>query len=167
MARVKPKTEVIADLKQADAAMQELASLERKAAEINAEMNERIDLAKANAAKEVAPIVQRAKELRASMTIFATLNKADLFKKKRSMETTFGTFGFRKSTMLTTLKGFKLADVLERLKELDLNEAITIKASVNKDALRAWTDEKLETVGIKRKTTDEFFIETKQEEINE
>jgi hypothetical protein len=36
---------------------------------------------------------------------------------------------------------------------------------VDKDALRGWTDGKLEDVGVKRETVDEFFVELKAEEL--
>ncbi|WP_027366959.1 host-nuclease inhibitor Gam family protein [Desulfocurvibacter africanus] len=167
MARSKPQVMTIEDLAQADAVLEELCRIGRKLGEIEAAMNEALDVAKAEAKKAAAPLAARKKELETALATFGAYNKADLFKKRRSVERAFGVFGFRKSTKLKLLSKFTWALVLQRLKELKLEDGIRIKEEVNKEALQTWPEERQETVGVKLDTSDEFFIELSQEKLKE
>jgi phage host-nuclease inhibitor protein Gam len=165
MARSKPKAKVIADAKQAEAAMLELAQLGRQINAVEIDAAENIDLIKANAAAEMEPLKARQKELGNSLCIYATLNKDQLFKARKSQKTPYGVFGWRKATKIKPIPKMTLAQVLERLQELDIREAIAVKESVNKEAMRGWQDSKLKTVGMRRVVSDEFFIEPAEEEL--
>ncbi len=167
MPRRKPTAVVIADLKEAEAALGELARLERDLAAVEAEMNEGIDRLKAEAAAKAQPLTARRKELESALATFGQLNKGELFSRRKSRELAFGTIGFRRATKLVTRPKLTLAIVLEKLKEYGFTDAIRTKESVDKDAMRDWPDERLEIVGMQRKVTDEFFIELKAEEIGE
>ncbi len=157
----------IEDMTQADAVLEELCRIGRRLGEVEAAMNEALDQAKAEAKKAAAPLAARKKELEEALALFGAYNKADLFKKRKSVERAFGVFGFRKSTKLKLLSKFKWEMVLQRLKELKLTEGIRIKEEVNKEALQAWPEERQETVGVKLDTSDEFFIELRQEKLKE
>ncbi|WP_285907990.1 host-nuclease inhibitor Gam family protein [Pseudodesulfovibrio pelocollis] len=159
MARLKPKTTVIADKAQAEAAMMELGGLGRDITAIELDAQENIDLIKANAVAEMEPLQVRKKELEDALCTYATLNKGKLFKERKSLETPFGVFGWRKATRLLTASKVTLADVLERLRELGIREAIRTKESVDKTVLADWPDSRLEGVGMKRVSKDEFYIE--------
>lgn len=165
MARTKPKAEVIADAKQAEAAMLELAQLGRQINAVEIDATGNIDLIKANAAAEMEPLKARQKDIGKSLCLYATLNKDKLFKDRKSQKTPYGVFGWRKATKIKPIPEMNLAQVLERLQELDIKEAITVKESVNKEAMRGWPDSKLKTVGMRRVTGDEFFIEPVEEEL--
>jgi len=164
MARRKPKATVIS-LKEAEAALGELARLERDLTAVECELNEGIDRLKAEAAAKAKPLHARRKELETALATFAQLNKGELFRRRKSLELAFGTIGFRRSTKLVPRPKLTLAMVLEKLREYGFREAIRIKESVDKEAMRDWPDERLELVGLRRKITDEFFIELKTEEI--
>lgn len=164
MARSKPKTEVVADAKQAEAAMVELAALRRDMGRVRLDAEEAIEEVKQNARKKVEPILTRTRELENALCTYATLNKVELFSKRKSIDTPFGTYGFRKSTKLQTMPKIKLADVLERLRELDIMAAVKVKRSVDKDALKDWTDARLESVGMRRVITDEFYVDPRSED---
>jgi phage host-nuclease inhibitor protein Gam len=168
MPRRKPKAiPAIADLIQAGNALAELARLDRDLKAIESDLNEGVDQLKAEAKAKAEPLAARRKELETGLATFAEANKAELFKRPKSRELTFGTIGFRKSTKLLTLPKLTLATVLEKLKSYKFTEAIRKKESVDKDAMRDWPDERLELVGMRRKKEDEFFIELKAEELGE
>lgn len=168
MARRKPKTLYpVKDLKAANTTMAEIGALKRRIAEFEAMMNEEIDRIKAGAEAEVAPLMQQVKEMEAGLTAFAEYNKNELFAKKRSVELDFGTLGYRRSKEIRPKPKHTLAMVLHRLKELGFNMAIRNKASVNKEELHGWPDERLDLVGARRVEKDEFWFEINEQKIND
>ncbi len=172
MARTKPRVMVLADLKEADAALAELAGIKRDMASLECVMNESIDAIKAEAKAQSAPLAIRMKDLETALTNFAVARKDDLFPKKKSLELTFGALGFRQSTKLKTLVKWTWKLVLERLQALaadpegtPFREAIRTKVEVDKEAMRDWPEERLATVGVHKVAEDEFFYELKAEAI--
>ena len=165
MARSKPKVEVVADAKQAEAAMMELANIDREIRLIELDAEENIATIKDNAAKELEPHKARKKDLEGALCSYSTLNKGEVFSKAKTRSTPFGKFGWRKTTKLCPMPKVKLADVLERLRELGEKTAIRVKESVDKVAMTEWPDTKLEGVGMRRVVKDEFFVEVVREDV--
>lgn len=164
--RTKPQPLIIADLKQADEALRQLAEIAREQARIEAGMNDQIDQLKAAAKQQLEPLAGSRKRLEDALGVFGTQQKSELFpERKRSQELTFGTIGFRRATALRLMAKRTWGGVLERLEALGFTSAIRIKREVDKPAMADWSDEQLETVGVKRETADEFYIELKQEEL--
>ena len=163
MARSKPNTLVITTANQAEEAMLSLARLSRKMKAIELDAKENIDVIKENAVAEMEPLKATRKELENAICAYATTNKDQLFNGRKSLETPYGLFGWRKATKLLTVAKMNLVDVLERLRELDITDAIKTKESVDKTAMRDWTDAKLQSVGMRRVSKDEFFIEPNEE----
>jgi len=170
MAREKPKVTVLADLKEADAALAELAGLRRDLAAVEGVMNDAIDTIKAEAKAQSA----RVKDLEAALANFAVARKAELFPKKKSLEMTFGLFGFRQSSKLKTLAKWTWKLVLERLQELAADpegrpyrEALRTKVEVDKEQMRDWPEDRLAAVGVHKVAEDEFYYELKAEELRE
>lgn len=128
-------------------------------------MNEEIDRAKASARATAEPLEARRKELAIALEAYATHNKAALFAKRKSLDLGFGVIGFRLSHKLKTLAKHTWGQVLEALKGYGFSEAIRVKEEVDKDVMRDWPAERLATVGVTRETSDEFYIEIKQEEV--
>lgn len=101
---------------------------------------------------------------------YAQENKKTLFADKRSMETTYGTIGFRKGTpKLKTLPRFTWEKVLEKVKTI-LPDFIRKKEEVDKEGLlAARADEAvaphLNAVGVYVDQDESFFIELKTEEV--
>jgi phage host-nuclease inhibitor protein Gam len=91
------------------------------------------------------------------------VNRSELFTKRKSLELPHGVIGFRQSTSIVAKAKVKMAQVLERLKDLGWSEAIKTSETVNKEAMREWADGKLEAVGMERKTKDQFYIEVSAE----
>lgn len=164
--RVKPDLMVhVKDIEQANVCLGEIAGLKRRIEALEARMNDDIDRIKAEAASKTEPLLRRLKALENGLLAFSEYNRDELFKKKKSIELAFGLLGYRKSTMVKPLPKKRWMDVLERLEELDLKEAIIVKKSPNKDVLRGWSDEKLELVGARKVSKETFWYEIKEEEI--
>ncbi|MGE4264253.1 MAG: host-nuclease inhibitor Gam family protein [Desulfovibrio sp.] len=164
--RTKPQPLIINDLNQADEALRQLAEVTREQARIEQGLNEQVDTLKAAAKLHLEPLTASRKRLEDALAVFGIQQKGELFtERKRSQELAFGIIGFRKATSLRLLAKHTWAMVLKRLQDLNLTEGLRTKLEVDKDALRDWPDTRLETVGVKRETTDEFYIELKQEEL--
>ena len=163
MARKKPKPILhVKDLKHANAVLAEIAGVLRELRTIETEMQEKIDQIKAEAEQKAAGLKVRLKALEDGLTAFSEYNKEELFKKKKSVELTYGVLGYRKSTSISVKR-----DTLSLLKEHGFTEAIKIKESVDKDVLHTWPDERLAIVNARRVVKDKFWYEIKQEELKE
>jgi phage host-nuclease inhibitor protein Gam len=91
---------------------------------------------------------------------FAEYNKAELFKDKKSVQLTFGIFGYRKSTSISV----KIT-TLELLKKLKLAKYILVREDPSKEAMADLDDDTLHQVDAVRKVKDDFFCEADKEAI--
>ncbi len=153
----------IKTLDEAGVVLAELAAIQRDVAAVEAEMNEAIDKAKAEAQAKCAPRLARIAEREARLSAFAHYNKAELFSKSKSREMVHGVIGFRQATSIQAEKGLRLADVLDKVEELGMAEAVRVKKTLDREAMREWPDSMLAAVGARRVVEDKFFYETKQE----
>lgn len=154
-ARIKPNPHIVNDRQQAEGALAEIASLDRKLESIEHSMQEAIDAAKMQASQSSAPLQARRREL------------ADLFTKAKSLDLAFGTIGFRASTRIVQMRGITSGMTLEKLHQYNFTDGIRIKEEVDKETAADWPDERLELVGLKRQTTDTFFIEIRRDAVPE
>jgi phage host-nuclease inhibitor protein Gam len=103
------------------------------------------------------------------MMSYATENRAELFARRKSIETAHGTLGFRTGTpKLKTRKGFTWAAVLELLRDKG-RDYVRITEEVAKDRLLSDRDqpevaELLPSVGLVVDQDEAFYVEPKQEE---
>ena len=101
---------------------------------------------------------------------YALENRDELFSKRKSMETTHGTLGFRTGTpTLKTRKGFTWASVLELLKEF-LPNYVRTKEEPAKDKLLADREDEevaalFPKVGVTVVQEETFFVEPKKEDL--
>lgn len=161
--RIKPAATVFTDLKQVEGAAAEMVSIERKIDGIQAKMNEEIDAAKERANNACVSLIARHKELAGAAKVYATLNEAELFKDRKSLDLAFAVIGFQASTKIMQMPNVSAETTLERLHSYDYTEAINAKESVYKSAMSSWTDEKLQSVGLKRQKKNVFYMELKKE----
>lgn len=165
--RSKPTPEGgIKSLDDARVALADLAAAKRELDFIQATLNESIDLAKAEAARAAAPHRETISRLESELAVFATLNKAELFKDRKSQELEHGSFGFRLSSKVATLAKITWEQVLGKLREMKMTEAIRVKEEPDKEVLRTWPPERLALVGCRLTESDTFWVETKEEELN-
>lgn len=158
--------QAITNMDEATEAMRRLAELGRELEIVQTSMNERIDAVKTEAKAMAAPLDAEVESLGRALGDYATLNKSELFASRRSVETAFGTFGFRLATRLCLLrKSLTWEMVLGRLKEL--GRAVRTKEEVDKEELARWADAELEAVGVARKQSDAFYFDTKSEKLQD
>lgn len=166
--RKKPSNLVlIEDLAGADKALAEIAEHERDLAYIEAAMNKAIDKAKTEAEKLAAPIRARLAALDNGLHAFGAHHKVEVVQgKRRSVELTFGTLGFRQSTEVKPMPKTTWTRVLELLKQKGYDQAVRVKEEPDKDVLHTYTDEELAEVSVRRVAKDSFWYEVKAEAVN-
>lgn len=166
MARKKPSNEFkIKSLDEVNAALGDIAQLQRRISAVEAEMNDDIDAIKAAAEAVAAQYMEKLTGLEAGIQAYAEYNKAELFRNKKSILLNFGVIGFRMSQKLKPGPKTTWKRILEILKEKGLKSAIRLKEDVNKDVLGEWSDERLESVNVQRVKKDQFWYETAGEEL--
>ncbi len=174
--RKKPMSaHTIASLDAADAALLELAKIDREVQLLELAMNEEIASAKAKADAQAAPLRERRALLEAALSAFATASKDELFKKKKSRALLHGVLGFRASSKLTTLAGFSWAKVLVAIQDMGTSledwaifgSCVRPKYEVDKEAVKKLPENEMARIGCKVKSEDEFFYELKAETVAE
>ena len=161
--RVKPQgVTVVTSLQDVDQVLLQIAQLRLQLKRIDADAAEEINKIKEQAHRQAEPIKARIAALESSITVFAEMNKPQLFDKKKSIELNFGIIGYRKSTKIRVKK-----TTLEKLKALGLQDAIIVKESPNKEVLATYPDDTLKKVDAKRVVDENFWYEVKEEAITE
>jgi len=159
--RHKPQVGQIKTLDEANMALKEIGILEKELEAIDSEAHKQIAEIKTDAAKQGEGIRKRITENATLLGAYAEYNKSELFKDKKSIQLTFGSFGYRKSTSISIKK-----TTLELLKKLKLTKYILIKEEPSKEALADMDDDTLHQVDAVRKIKDDFFCEADKEEVN-
>ncbi len=169
MARVKPQIPIIpvSTVDEANDALAEIAEIDRAIEAITAQLNQDIDALKAAATEDIAPLAERKKALGGGLANFAQINRAELFKGRKSKEFGFGVIGYRKSTSLGLIKSVATTwrEVLGLLKQYQFKDAIRTKEEPDKEVMSEWPSERLGLVGVKRVEQDDFFYEVKREAV--
>ena len=161
MARYKPAQSKLGTIEDVDLALKEIGLLERELEVIDAEAHKQISEAKEKAAQKGEPLRKRIAEVSAKIGAFAEYNKDELFKDKKSIELTFGVFGFRKSTCVSVKK-----TTVELMQKLGLDSFLRIKTEPDKEKMAELDDETLSQVDAVRKIKDDFFCQPNKEEVN-
>jgi len=106
-----------------------------------------------------------------TLQAYAVENQAELFSKKKSLDMTHGTIGFRTGTpKLKTLKGFTWAAALQLVKDY-LPAFVRTTEEIAKDKMLAERDtegmaEQMAKCGIAVAQDETFFVEPKKEDGN-
>ena len=159
--RYKPSISKLETLDDVNLALRDIGLAEKELEAIDNEANKQIAEIKTDAAKKGEMLRSRIQDLSSKIAAFAEYNKAELFKDNKSVELSFGKFGFRKTTKISIKKS-----TLELLKKMKLLKCIRVKEEADKVAMSELTDEQLFQVDACRKITDDFFCEADTEEIN-
>ncbi|WP_187426508.1 host-nuclease inhibitor Gam family protein [Treponema phagedenis] len=128
---------------------------------IDAKSNKEISAIKEKAAKDGEGKRKQIAELAAKIGAFAEYNRDELFIDKKTIELTFGTFGFRKSTSI-----IKTKTTVGLLEKLGLTIIFDLKKEADKEKMAELDDETLAQVDAVRKVKDTFFCEANKEEVN-
>ena len=161
MARYKPVQSKLEKIEDVDLALKEIGLIERELEVIDAEAHKQISDAKQEAAEKGEPLRKRIAEISAKIGAFAEYNKDDLFQDKKSIELTFGVFGFRKSTSISVKK-----TTTELMQKLGLTSYLRVKTEPDKERMAELDDDALSQVDAVRKVKDDFFCEPNKEEVN-
>jgi phage host-nuclease inhibitor protein Gam len=161
MGRLKPNVKKIESLEDANLTLKEIGLLERQLETIDGDAHKQIVEIKTAVVKQGEPIRKRITDLSALLGAFAEYNRADLFKDKKTVQVSFGIFGYRKSTAISVKK-----TTLELLEKLGLDKYIRVKKEPDKEAMGSLDDDTLAQADAVRKVKDDFFCEADKEEIN-
>ena len=168
MARVKKTVVTGVTREQMEDAFGRYASADAEVQSINAAMDKQFVAIREKHADRLAVLEQEKTEAFEVIQVFATENREELFSKRKSMETTHGTLGFRTGQpKLKTKKGFTWAAVLELLKKFGKDYVRTVEEPA-KDKLLANRDNEecqqlMEDCGIIVAQDETFFVEPKKE----
>lgn len=159
--RIKPEAGKIASLEDANIALRDIGLAQKELDAIDSETNRKIAELKTSAAKQGEELRKAIAEKSAKLQAFADYNRDELFKDRKSLELSFGSFGYRKSTKISVKK-----TTLELLKKFGMKKFIRQKEEPDKEALAGLSDEDLRKVDAARKVSNDFFCEAKVEEVN-
>jgi len=141
----------ILSLRDAEEALAEIGRLQNELDAIDAKGSEQISKIKQKMAKDGDVQRARIQAFEANLALYAKYNKSELFKEKKNIEVSTGSFGFRLSTSVRTKK-----TTVELLKKLYPGRALRVKEEPDKDQLKDWTDEDLVSIDAAKTTKDEF-----------
>lgn len=164
MARVKmPAGPALANWQEADAAVRQLGVLQLQREGIEARLTEEITQRKDEAKRRCDQIDLEIKNLGVALQGFVTAHRGE-FAPAQGRVLEFGMVGFRKSTSIAIKD---MAEALKRAKDRGLTWIISVKESVNKDAMANLNDCELYQLGAERKTVERFFVEPDRARVQE
>ena len=171
MAKTREKKTVYSGVKQEEMenAFAEYARADARIQKINATMDIEMTKIREKYQDELTKLGETKDNAFDIMQAYAMENREELFSKRKSLETTHGTIGFRTGTpKLKTLKGFTWASVLTMLKEFLPGYVRTVEEPA-KDKLLADREDAevaamLPKVGVAVVQDETFYVEPKKEE---
>lgn len=163
MARKKvPAEPVLNSWEEVDHAMHQILLAQSCIDEINVQLNRTILEAKEAAEVASRPAREKIAGLELQIREFVVRNRDTI--KGKSKKLNFGQTGFRLSTKLVVPTS-KVAEIIAACKKFKMQDCVTVKESINKEALKRYPLEKILQVGASLKSTDEFWYEVATEEI--
>ena len=168
---------------QANDAFANYAKADAQINKINADIELQCAKIREKRADELTRLSDKREKAFDTLQAYAVENQAELFTKKKSLEMTHGTIGFRTGTpKLKTLKGFTWASALQLVKEF-LPGYVRQTEEIAKDKLLADRDsdvmvagdplgpgkpmrEQMAKCGIAVTQDETFYVEPKKEEAN-
>lgn len=163
MGRTRSQGIILKTLDDADKTLQKLCEIESQLETIDNTADEEIAQIKERAATEGKLLREQHKANIAALEAYAAYYREELFKDRKSLERPFGTFGYRKAPDAIHVS----KETAELLKQAGLEEYLRVKVEPDKEAMLALTDETLAEVRASRRSREDFFIETKREQVNQ
>ena len=171
MAKTREKKTVYSGVKQEEmeTAFADYARADARIQKINATMDIEMTKIREKYQDELTKLGETKDNAFDIMQAYAMENREELFSKRKSLETTHGTIGFRTGTpKLKTLKGFTWASVLTMLKEFLPGYVRTVEEPAKDKLLADREDEEvaamLPKVGVAVVQDETFYVEPKKEE---
>lgn len=171
MSKTREKKTVYSGVKQEDMelAFADYARADARIQKINATMDIEMTRIREKYQDELGKLAETKEKSFDIMQAYALENRDELFSKRKSLETTHGTMGFRTGTpKLKTLKGFTWGAVVNMLKEF-LPGYVRTSEEANKEKLLADRESEevvalFPKVGITVVQEETFYVEPKKEE---
>lgn len=152
----------LASWDEVDKALREIAECEIGIETLEADMNRKINDAKVEAEKLGKPLQTAIEVLEKQIQAFVEDNSSDLTGKSKYLN--FGSVGFRKVTRIS-YSTKKTDEILESLKKHGMINCILVKESINKEALKLYSDKEITKVGAKRVVEERFYCEADREKL--
>ena|SRR3990167_1528591 len=151
---------------EADVALKEIGKLEDFVAAKEANFNSEVAALKAAMVEKCGPVKKTLKRWIPALAKWAAraIPGDDGERKARGLELNFGWVRFRWTPPAIKFK-VEEETVIERLRARGMISCIRTVASVNKEALEAYDDDVLKTVGAYRDQEEKFYYEVKREEM--
>lgn len=171
MARIKKTIITGVTREQMEEAFGQYALADAEVQSITASMDQQFVAIREQHAERLAVLEEQKSKALEVMQVFATVNREELFSKRKSMETAHGVIGFRTGTpKLKTKKGFTWAAVLELLRKFG-KDYIRATEEIAKDKLLADRDsdecqQLMADCGIMVDQDETFYVEPKKEAQN-
>lgn len=173
MAKTREKKTVYSGItsEQMEQAFADYAKADARQQKITAEMDIQMAKIREKWQDELAKLAETKDNAFDILQAYALENREELFTKRKSLETTHGTIGFRTGTpKLKTLKGFTWGAVVNLLKEF-LPGYVRTSEEANKEKLLADRESEevvalFPKVGITVVQEETFFVEPKKETEN-
>lgn len=146
-----------------DTAFKQIIECEGKIDEINVELNRQVSSAKESADAQAKPLTSKIKTLELEIKDYVVKHRDEIQGKTKQLN--FGKTGFRLSTSIGGVGKNKIADIIAKIKSLKMTDCITVKESLNKEALKKYPADEILKTGAYLKTTDEFWYETDKESL--
>ena len=160
MARKKQKP-ILENWDQVNESLKEIGEINRKVQAIEADMNETINMVKANAEDKSKSLLFRRKELESNVQKFTEYH-TDQFKDAKTKSFNYGEVGFRKATSIITRN---VKAIIEALKQNKMDDCIKRTESIDKEELAKYDDKSIEKVGARRKVEEKFFYKIDEERV--
>ena len=159
--RIKPQGGKIESLEDVNLALRDIGLAEHELEAIDAQAHKKIAEIKTEAAKKGEELRKRIAETSSRIQAYAEYNRDELFRDRKTVDLSFGSIGYRKSTKISVKK-----TTLELLRRMGLTNCIRVKEEPDKEALASLDDDALLQVDAVRKVTDDFFCQANTEEVN-
>lgn len=143
---------------EAAAMVREIGELARERARIEADMNDRLAELKQSATSHAQPLADEIAAKTEGLKIWAEANRAELTKDGKTKTADLGTGLLKWRTLPPSVRLTKVADILARLKGMNLRRFIRVKEEVNKDALLEEPDIAATVPGIRIGSAGEDFV---------
>lgn len=157
---LRTKTKAVAaatSLEETEGKIQRIGEVQREISRLEHDMNDQLNPIKQKYEDLAKPHKEELEELQKAVQMWAETNKPDLLTgKAKTVKCATGDFGWRTSTPSVRITG--VAVVLERLKQLALNQFIRTKEEINKEAILANPKEVEHVKGIAIAQTESFWI---------
>ena len=154
---------ILKTLDDADKTLQKICEIESQLEAIDNTADKEIARIKERAAVEGKALRDQKKANISALEAYAAYYREELFKERKSLERPFGTFGYRKAPDSIQVS----KETADLLKQQGLDLYLRTKIEPDKEAMLSLSEDTLALVRASRKSKEDFFIETRREQVNQ